>query len=98
LGCGTGSGSIIDAVCQIRKSHPIDVKDNPIFLYCLLNSELPGGSTVDVGYFYQNQFAILSELNALIPKLLMQFPQSHVILGKVKLAVSGRELHLKLNK
>ena len=62
LGCGTGSGSIVDAVSQIRKEHP-DEKANPIFLYCLVNSRLDAGC--NVGYFYQNQFAVLSELNAL---------------------------------
>jgi len=62
LACGTGSGSVIDVVSQIRKTYK-DQKLHPIFLYCLVNDNPK--QPADVGYFYPNQYAALTELNAL---------------------------------
>jgi hypothetical protein len=61
LGCGTGSGSVIDVISQIRKKYP-DTKLYPIYLYCLVTDE---NVQRDVGFFYPNQYAALTELNAL---------------------------------
>ena len=61
LGCGTGSGSVVDTISQIRKLYP-DGATHRIFLYCLVNDQHVADS---VGFFYANQFAALTELNAL---------------------------------
>ncbi len=61
LGCGTGSGSVVDAISQIRKLYP-DGRTHRIFLYCLITDQhVPE----NVGFFYPNQYAALTELNAL---------------------------------
>lgn len=61
LGCGTGSGSLVDAISQIRCAFP-DSKTHRIFLYVLVTDEhVPE----NVGFFYPNQYAALCELNAL---------------------------------
>ena len=61
LGCGTGSGSVVDAISQIRKLYP-DGRTHRIFLYCLVTDQhVPE----NVGFFYPNQYAALTELNAL---------------------------------
>ena len=61
LGCGTGSGAIIDAISQIRKLFP-DGRTHRIFLYALVTDQhVPE----NVGFFYPNQYAALCELNAL---------------------------------
>jgi hypothetical protein len=61
LGCGTGSGSVVDAISQIRKLYP-EGATHPIFLYCLVNAE---NVSENVGFFYPNQYSALTELNAL---------------------------------
>jgi hypothetical protein len=61
LGCGTGSGSVVDAISQIRKLYP-DGATHRIFLYCLVTDQ---HVLENVGFFYPNQFAALTELNAL---------------------------------
>jgi hypothetical protein len=63
LAGGTGSGSLIDAICSIRKEYP-DSKAYPIMLYLLLPEEHPkqGWNT---GNYHANGYAALMELNAL---------------------------------
>lgn len=61
LGCGTGSGSVVDTISQIRKLYPLS-NTHKIFLYCLVTDQL---MTDNVGFFYPNQYAALTELNAL---------------------------------
>jgi len=65
LAGGTGSGSIIDMVTLIRSQFSgSDVEDgHPIFLYLYVTSNNAQGA--DVGYFYENQYAALRDLNAL---------------------------------
>src|SRR6185369_3388799 len=61
LGCGTGSGSVVDAISIIRKIYP-DSALHRIFLYVLATDQhVPQ----NVGFFYPNQYAALTELNAL---------------------------------
>ncbi len=62
LAGGTGSGSVIDAICQIRASFP-DPK-NRIILYLLLPEKLPAVNKAKKNY-HANGFAALLELNAL---------------------------------
>lgn len=61
LGCGTGSGSLIDAISQIRKIYP-NGSTHRIFLYVLISDQYVAENR---GFFYANQFAALCELNAL---------------------------------
>ncbi len=61
LAAGTGSGSIVDAVSQIRKTYP-DAQQYRIIIYALVTEkEVPAIK----GNFYANQYAALTEINAL---------------------------------
>ena len=64
LAGGTGSGSVVDAVMQLRKVFGTGQGvENHIYLYCLV-TEAP--CTAATGNFYANQYAALKELNALV--------------------------------
>jgi hypothetical protein len=63
LAGGTGSGSLIDTICLIRKEYP-DSKRNPILLYLLLPEE-HAKPNWDTGNYHANGYAALWELNAL---------------------------------
>ncbi len=60
LAGGTGSGTIIDAVCQIREMYP----NNRIILYTLLPDTHPKHHW-DTGNYHSNGYVALLELNAL---------------------------------
>lgn len=62
LAAGTGSGSLIDAICQIRAAYP-DCHQYKIFVYALITDKDVGDA--NKGNFYANQYAALAELNAL---------------------------------
>jgi hypothetical protein len=65
LGGGTGSGSLLDLVTMIRTRYPgSDIAEFPIFVYVYVTAEDEKGA--DVGYFFQNQFTALRDLNALM--------------------------------
>ncbi len=62
LAGGTGSGSIIDTVCQIRELYP----ENRIILYTLLPDRHPKTNPPwDTGNYHANGYVSLLELNAL---------------------------------
>ena len=61
LGGGTGSGSIIDAVVQARKTFPQAV----INVFAMLPEKLLTRPAMDQGRYYPNAYAALNELNAL---------------------------------
>jgi hypothetical protein len=63
LAGGTGSGSVIDAVAQLRDLYP-DSKRFRILLYTLLPDAYPHPNW-DTGNYHANGFAALTELNAL---------------------------------
>ena len=63
LAGGTGSGSVIDTICLIRKEFP-ESKRYPIHLYLLLPEEIAKPNW-DTGNYYANGYAALWELNAL---------------------------------
>src|SRR5271165_7382332 len=63
LAGGTGSGSVIDVVAQLRDIYP-DSKRYPIVLYALLPETYPNPNW-DTGNYHANGFAALLELNAL---------------------------------
>jgi hypothetical protein len=64
LAGGTGSGSFIDTMVQIRKAYP-DYQNNKIILYLLLPEETPQPSWATTGNYKPNGYAALMELNAL---------------------------------
>lgn len=66
LAGGTGSGCIVDLITAIRDRYPNSsmVGGYPIFVYIYATHDDAGAA--DVGYFYQNQFATLRDLNALM--------------------------------
>ena len=66
LAGGTGSGCIVDLITAIRDRYPNSsmVGGYPIFVYVYATHDDAGAA--DVGYFYQNQFATLRDLNALM--------------------------------
>ncbi len=61
LSGGTGSGSIIDAIVQARKTFPTAY----ISVYAMMPEMNLPKSDMDQGRYYQNGYAALSELNAL---------------------------------
>jgi hypothetical protein len=65
LAGGTGSGSIIDLVAMLRTRYPNAAVDDgfPIFLYLYVTDETFEDS--QVGYFHQNQYSALLDLNAM---------------------------------
>jgi hypothetical protein len=66
LAGGTGSGGIVDLITSLRTQFPNGDTENgfPIFVYLYVTHN--EGAASDVGYFYQNQYAALRDLNALI--------------------------------
>ena len=58
---GTGSGSIIDAIVQARKTFP----DAIISVYTMIPEMHLPKSNMDQGRYYQNGYAAVNELNAL---------------------------------
>ena len=65
LAGGTGSGSVVDLVTMLRTKYPAASVDDgfPIFLYLYATSD--DFQEAQVGYFHQNQYAALRDLNAL---------------------------------
>lgn len=65
LAGGTGSGSIVDLVTMLRTRYPNAAVDDgfPIFLYLYVTDE--DFQEAQVGYFHQNQYSALRDLNAL---------------------------------
>jgi len=63
LAGGTGSGSLIDVIAQIRELYP-EPRMYRIVVYALLPEEIPN-SNWDTGNYHANGYASLLELNAL---------------------------------
>lgn len=68
LAGGTGSGTVIDVVAQIRKKYP----DSKVVLHCLLPDRNPK-PTWDTGNYHANGYAALMELNAMSVKKYQPF-------------------------
>ena len=62
LAGGTGSGTVVDAVTQIRAAH--NLKEDRIFIYALLPERQPNPDWAGPNY-HANGYAALAELNAL---------------------------------
>lgn len=67
LGGGTGSGTIIDVISQIRHMYPQDGNENQyrICLYLYIPEAIKNMERDREGYYRPNGYAALSELNAL---------------------------------
>lgn len=63
LAGGTGSGSLLDVIAQIRALYP-SPRTYPIVIYALLPEEIPNPNW-DTGNYHANGYAALAELNAL---------------------------------
>lgn len=63
LAGGTGSGSIVDVVAQIRKQYP-DASQVKIIVYAVLPEAIPKAGW-DSGNYHANGYAALKELNGL---------------------------------
>jgi hypothetical protein len=63
LAGGTGSGSVVDAIAQLRDLYP-DSKRYRVLVYALLPDAYPHPNW-DTGNYHANGFAALTELNAL---------------------------------
>lgn len=61
LSGGTGSGSIVDAIVQTRKTYP----EAKILVFAMMPEMNLPKSDMDQGRYYQNGYAALNELNAL---------------------------------
>lgn len=61
LSGGTGSGSVVDAVIQARKTFP----EAKISVYAMIPEMNLPKSDMDQGRYYQNGYAAMNELNAL---------------------------------
>ena len=65
LAGGTGSGSIIDVIAQIRKITGAIGNSFPLYLYLYVPEELVDEASAKGGFYHANGYAALSELNAL---------------------------------
>lgn len=63
LAGGTGSGSVVDVVAQLRKQYP-DANQVKIVVYAVLPEAIPKANW-DSGNYHANGYAALAELNAL---------------------------------
>ena len=65
LAGGTGSGGVVELVTMLRTRYPNASVDGgfPIFLYLYITSD--DFEEAQVGYFHQNQYSTLRDLNAL---------------------------------
>ncbi|MCO5247710.1 MAG: tubulin-like doman-containing protein [Chitinophagales bacterium] len=67
LAGGTGSGSIIDTIAQVRKTYRSNIGSGlkyKIFVYVLVPEQTPKPGW-DKGYYHANGYAALTELNAI---------------------------------
>ena len=64
LAGGTGSGSVVDVVAQLRHQFP-DQQRNKIILYLLLPEEHPNPEWASTNNYQPNGYVALTELNAL---------------------------------
>ncbi len=64
LAGGTGSGSVVDVVAQLRHLFP-DAQNNKIILYLLLPEEHPNPTWASTNNYQPNGYVALSELSAM---------------------------------
>ncbi len=83
LGGGTGSGGIVDLITMLRQIYPAEaiydgIKAYPINLYLYLADENGVDPSALQGYFFENQYAALRDLNALSTGLLRPHTMTQV--------------------
>jgi hypothetical protein len=64
LAGGTGSGSLVDSIAQLRAMYGSN-RDHRIIVYSLLPEEKPNPNWALSGYYHANGYAALLELNAI---------------------------------
>lgn len=64
LAGGTGSGSVVDVIAQLRRQFP-DLSSNKIILYLLLPEEHPNPSWASTNNYQPNGYVALTELSAM---------------------------------
>ena len=67
LAGGTGSGTIVDTIAQIRKHYPYDqnTRENKIRLFLYVPEKSLANPTYNQGFYQANGYAALEELNAI---------------------------------
>ncbi len=67
LAGGTGSGSVVDVIAQLREKYPADAghKNNKIRLFLYVPEKIVENPKHDSGYYQANGYAALKELNAI---------------------------------
>src|ERR1700681_570827 len=81
LAGGTGSGSLIDAVCQIRSLFP--QAQYRIIIYALLPERFPAKNRLRANY-HANGYAALQELNALEVRTYRPWDLSGIVKGRLE--------------
>lgn len=96
---GTGSGSIIDAIVQARKTFP----EANILVYAMLPEQNLPKADMDQGRYYPNGYAALNELNALQtgrwqPWDVTGFGPAEVFSEKIHGVANGLTLYSNVNE
>jgi len=97
LAGGTGSGSVVDTIAQIRKHYPYSVQGltYPLLVYTYLPEKNPNPKW-DTGNYQANGYAALMELNALSAGRLE--PHDIVQGGSIQCGVAFNGLYLFTNQ
>ena len=99
LSGGTGSGSIVDAVVQARKTFP----NADILVYAMIPEMNLPKPNMDQGRYYQNGYAALNELNGLqagrwFPQDVTGEGEAHLYNDRVKGVANGLTLYSNVNE
>lgn len=96
---GTGSGAIIDAIVQARKTFP----DAIINVYAMIPEMNLPKSDMDQGRYYQNGYAAMNELNALqsgrwFPQDVTGTGEAHLYNDRIKGVADGLTVYSNVNE
>lgn len=96
---GTGSGAIVDAIVQARKTFP----DAVISVYAMIPEMNLPKSDMDQGRYYQNGYAAMNELNALqsgrwFPQDVTGEGEAHYYNDRVKGVADGLTIYSNVNE
>lgn len=99
LSGGTGSGSIVDATIQARKTFP----DAKISVYAMIPEMNLPKSDMDQGRYYQNGYAAMNELNALqtgrwLPHDVTGVSEAKLYNDRVKGVADGLTIYSNVNE
>ena len=96
---GTGSGSIIDAIVQARKTYP----DAIITVYAMIPEQNLPKNNMDKGRYYPNGYAAINELNALqagrfFPQDVTGTGSINLYNGEIKGVANGITIYSNVNE